>query len=106
MHVRDVAKVTTIIKSKTVIAKDVKKLYLLVLYQICDIHSMSRENALTQKLSINAHSQLGLPDKGCAIKGFVVCNDWDLETFDLLNGLALDCYQPSLRYESFTILVF
>ncbi len=39
-------------------------------------------------------AQLGLPDKIRAIKGLVVCNDWDLEPFDLLNGLALGCYQP------------
>ena len=26
--------------------------------------------------------------KGRVIKGFVVCNDWDLENLDLVNGLA------------------
>ncbi len=41
------------------------------------------------------YAQLGLPDKGRAIKGLVVCNNWDLEPLDLLNGLALGCYQPS-----------
>ncbi len=41
------------------------------------------------------HAQLGLPDKGRAIKGFVVCNNWDLEPLDLIKGLALGCYQPS-----------
>ena len=41
------------------------------------------------------HVQLGLPDKGPAIKGLVVCNSWDLEPLVLLNGLALDCYQSS-----------
>ncbi len=41
------------------------------------------------------HTQLGLPDKGRAMKVFVVCNEWDLELLDLLNGLALSCYQPS-----------
>ena len=40
-------------------------------------------------------AQLGLPDKGRTIKGLVVCNSWDLDTLDLLNGLALGCYQPS-----------
>ena len=40
-------------------------------------------------------AQLVLPDKGYAIKGLVVCNNWDLEPLDLLNGLALGCYQPS-----------
>ncbi len=37
------------------------------------------------------HAQLGLPDKGRAIKVLVVYNNWDL---DLLNGLAQGCYQP------------
>ena len=40
------------------------------------------------------HAQLGLPDKGQAIKDLVVCNSCDLEPLDLLNGLALGCYQP------------
>ncbi len=40
-------------------------------------------------------AQLGLLDKGRAIKKLVVCNDWDLEPLDLLNGLALGCYQLS-----------
>ncbi len=39
------------------------------------------------------HPQLRLPDNGRAIKGMVVCNNWDLDTLDLLNGLALGCYQ-------------
>ena len=41
------------------------------------------------------HAQLGLPDKGRAIKVLVVCNDWDLEHLLLPNGLALGYYQPS-----------
>ena len=41
------------------------------------------------------HAQLGLPDKGRAIKGLVVCNNWYLEPLNLLNGLALECYQSS-----------
>ena len=41
------------------------------------------------------HAQLGLLDKGRAIKGLVVCNNWDIEPLDLLKGLALGCYQPS-----------
>ncbi len=40
-------------------------------------------------------AQLGLPDKGRAIHGLVVCNNWDLEPLYLLNGVALCCYQPS-----------
>ena len=41
------------------------------------------------------HAQLGLAGKGRAIKDLVVCNSLDLESLDLLNGLALGCYQPS-----------
>ena len=41
------------------------------------------------------HAQLELPDKGRAIKELVVCHNWDLEPLDMLNGLALGCYQPS-----------
>ena len=37
----------------------------------------------------------GLSDKVRASKELVVCNNWDLEHLDLLNGLALGCYQPS-----------
>ncbi len=41
------------------------------------------------------HAQLGLPDKGRAIKGLIVCNSWDLEPREWLNGLVPGCYQPS-----------
>ncbi len=41
------------------------------------------------------HAQLGLPDKGRAIKGLVISYSWDLEALDLLNGLAQGSYQPS-----------
>ncbi len=41
------------------------------------------------------HAQLGLPDKGRAIKGLVVSDNWDLQSLDLLNRLAIGCYQPS-----------
>ncbi len=41
------------------------------------------------------HAQLGLPDKGRAIKGLVVCNKWDIEPLVILNGLALCCSQTS-----------
>ncbi len=34
------------------------------------------------------HEQLGLPDKGSAIKGLVVCYSWDPESLNLLNGLT------------------
>ena len=35
------------------------------------------------------YAQLGLPDKGLAIKGLVVSNSRDLEPLGLLNGLTL-----------------
>ncbi len=38
------------------------------------------------------HAQLGILDKGRAIKVLVVCNNRDIEPLDLLNGLALGCY--------------
>ncbi len=45
--------------------------------------------------SVPIDYNLGLPNKGHAIKGFVVCNGTELESLDLLNSLALGCYQPS-----------
>ena len=60
-----------------------------------DINSLSRGNALAKTGATQHHAQLKLTDKGCAIKGLVVCNDWDLVPLDLLNCLALGCYQPS-----------
>ncbi len=45
--------------------------------------------------STQYHAQLGLPEKGSAINGLVVCYSWDLEPLDLLNRLALGYYQPS-----------
>ncbi len=41
------------------------------------------------------HAQLGLQGKGREIEVLVVCNSCDLEPWDLLNGLALCCYQQS-----------
>ena len=49
----------------------------------------------TQTAATQYHAELGLPDKGRPIKGLVVCNNWDLEPLDFLNGLALGCYQSS-----------
>ncbi len=61
-----------------------------------DINNMNRQNALAQKTGATQyHAQLGLPDRGRAIKELVFCNSWDLKPWDLLNGLALGCYQPS-----------
>ncbi len=57
-----------------------------------DINSMSRGNALPQTGTTQYHV---LPDKGCAIKEFAVCNSLDLEPWNLLNSLALGYYQPS-----------
>ncbi len=41
------------------------------------------------------HAQLGQADKKREIIGLVVLNGCDLELLDVLNGLALGCYQPS-----------
>ena len=61
-----------------------------------DINSMSRGGMPWPKRGATQyHAQLGLPHKSRAIKGLVVCNNWNLEPLDLLNGLALGCYQPS-----------
>ena len=66
---------------------------------MCDINSISMGMPWPQTGATQNYAQLGIPDKGRAIKGLVVCNDWDLEPLDLLKGLALDCYQPfPLRY--------
>ena len=46
--------------------------------QMRDIDSMSRGNAFGQK-----QAQLN------TIKGLVVCNSWDLEPLDLLNGYVM-----------------
>ncbi len=50
-----------------------------------------------QTVATQYHAQLGLPDIGRSIKGLVVCNNLDLEPLDLLNGLTLGRYQPSLE---------
>ena len=59
-----------------------------------DINSMSKGECLGPG-AIQYYAQLGLPHKGQANKGLVVCNSWDLEPLDLLIGLALGCYQQS-----------
>ncbi len=59
-----------------------------------DINSIFRGNALAHNAT-QYHAQLRLQDKGRAIKGLVVYNNWDLEPLVLLNALALGCYQPS-----------
>ena len=64
-------------------------MFLLLLCQMRDINSMSSGNALAP------NRRNSVPCIGRAIKVLVVCNSWDLEPLDLLNGLALRCYQPS-----------
>ncbi len=63
-------------------------MYLLLLCQMRDINSMSRG------MPTHYYAQLGPQKEGRAIKGLVVCNNLDLEPLDLINGLALGCYQP------------
>ena len=66
-----------------------------MLCQMWYINSMRWGNALAETCATQYQAQLGLLDIGRAIKGLVVCNSLDLEPWDLLNGLALGCYQPS-----------
>ena len=60
-----------------------------------EIDSTINGNTLSQTGATQYHAQLGLPEKGRATKGLVVCNNLDLEPLDLQNGLDLGCYQPS-----------
>ncbi len=60
------------------------------------IKIMSGGNAL----AVNRHNSVPCTDKtsrqrSCNQRVLVVSNNWDLEPLDLLNGLALDCQQPS-----------
>ena len=43
------------------------------------MRDINRGNALDETGATQYHAQLGLPDKGRAIKGLVVYNSWDLE---------------------------
>ena len=54
--------------------------------------------------SIQYQTQLELPDKIIAIKGFAICNDKDLEPLDRLNGLAIRLfYNSPLSYITFLV---
>ncbi len=66
------------------------QLYRLLPSQMCDSNSMSKECLGSQTGVTQYHAQL-LTKIGRAITWLVVCNDWDLEPLDLLNGLALGC---------------
>ncbi len=54
-----------------------------------DINSMSRGMPWPKTGATQYNAQLGLPYKGCAIKGLVVCNSRNLEPWDLLNRMAI-----------------
>ncbi len=60
-----------------------------------DIYGMSSGIALSPSRRNSVPCTVGLLDKGHAFKWLVVCNNWDLEPLDLLNGMALCCYQLS-----------
>ena len=72
-----------------------QNLYLRLLCQMGDINSMSRGNSMAPNRCNSVQCTVRTPNKGRAIKGLVVCNNWDLETLDLLNVLALGFYEPS-----------
>ena len=58
----------SILGPNRLIAKDIKRCtYIMLLSQMRDINSPSRGNALPKNR--HYHAQLGLLDKGCAIKG-------------------------------------
>ncbi len=59
-----------------------------------DPSSMSKGNALAPNRGNSIPCTVGVPDKGRAIEGLVVCNSWDLKSLVLLNGQALGCYEP------------
>ena len=73
-HLLGIGKVMgSMLGQNIVIAKDVRKLYLLLLCQMRDINNMSGGLPWSQTCATQYHAQLELPDKGCAIKGLVVC---------------------------------
>ncbi len=45
-----------------------------------------------------------LPDQSRANKELAVCNTWDIEPLDLLNGLALGSYQTPLTRQYLAFL--
>ncbi len=56
--------------------------------QMRDIDSIGRRMSWPKTGTTYHHAQLINSEKGCAIKGLVVCNGWDLALLDLLNGLS------------------
>ncbi len=82
----------SILDQNRVIARDVKSCTYCC-YVRCATLIVWVRQAKTGATQYNA--PLGLPDKGHVIKGLVVCNNKDLEPWNLLNGLALGWYQPS-----------
>ncbi len=81
-------------------------MYLLLLCHMRNINKMRRGNSLAKNGATQYYAQLGLSDKGRAIKGLVFCNSWDLEPLYLLNGLALGCYRPSPEVLIISYLIF
>ncbi len=69
--------------------------------------TVNRFNYFSKIYNISKHILVGLPDKGRAINGLIVCKSWDLKPLDLLNELDLGC--PSLgmmrMYPSLSIYV-
>ena len=62
-----------------------------------DINSMSSWNDLAPNSYNSVPFTVRFSDKGHAIKGLVVCSDRDPKPLDLLNCVALGCYQPSFE---------
>ena len=78
-------------------------MYLLLLCQMRDNNSLNREDCHAPKQAELSTMKLGLPDKGRAIKGWlVVWNVWDrARAFGNAKRSGLCCFQPSPEgYES------
>ena len=80
-----------------VIAKEVKSCTYCCYIRCATLIVWVGVNAMAPNSRNSVPCTVRTPDKGRAIKGLVVCNNWDLEPLDLLNGLALGCYQPSFE---------
>ncbi len=65
---------------------------------------MKRGNAFGQSSASLYYAQLELPYKGRAIKGMDVCNSWDLDPLNLLNGPS--GYRLLSKYECISIVLY
>ena len=74
----------SIIGQNRVKAKDVKSCTYCCYVRCASLIVWVKGMPLPQAGATQYHAQLELPDKGRAIKGSVICNDWNLKPLDLL----------------------